>query len=321
MIFEKKVIDAYRAQLYGRCDDTGRVYYFSADDFEGLSYEPFSFKSNEGALLKGYFYSYQGYDSSRLVVFDHGYGGGHRAYMKEIEILCRQGFRVFSYDHTGCMESSGDSTRGFAQSLSDLDACICALKASAEAKDTTISVVGHSWGAFSTLNISAIHPDITHIVAMSGFLSVERMVNQNFSGLLKPYRRCILALEKETNPDYVNYDAIETLKASNVKALLIYSDDDKLVKAGHHFEPLKKEFCDSHNIHLMLVSGKGHNPNYTVDAVKYKDAFFDRLQALNKKGLLETREQKRLFVAFYDWNKMTEQDNSVWNKIISHLKA
>ena len=130
----------YRAQLYGRCDDTGKVFYFSAKDFEGMSATPFSFKSNEGAMLKGYFYSYDGYDTSRLVVFDHGYGGGHRAYMKEIERLCRAGFRVFSYDHTGCMESEGESTRGFAQSLSDLDACISALKSSGEAANASISV-------------------------------------------------------------------------------------------------------------------------------------------------------------------------------------
>ena len=321
MIFEKKVIDAYRDQLYGRCDDTGRVYYFSADDFEGLSAESFSFKSNEGAELKGYFYSYEGYDVSRLVVFDHGYGGGHRAYMKEIEILCRQGFRVFSYDHTGCMESAGDSTRGFAQSLSDLDACIRALKSSDEAKNTAISVVGHSWGAFSTLNISAIHPDITHIVALSGFLSVERMVNQNFSGLLKLYRKCILDLERDTNPDYISYDALNTLRASNVKALLIYSDDDKLVKMEHHFEPLKNELRGNDNVTLMLVSGKGHNPNYTSDAVQYMSAFFAEMKKRDKKGLLATEEQKNKFVASYDWNKMTEQDDAVWNKIISHLRA
>ena len=46
MIFEKKIIEMYRAQLYGRCDENGKVFYFSHADFDGLSAEPFSFKSN-----------------------------------------------------------------------------------------------------------------------------------------------------------------------------------------------------------------------------------------------------------------------------------
>ena len=271
-------------------------------------------------MLKGYFYSYSGYDASRLIVFDHGFGGGHRAYMKEIERLCRAGYRVFSYDHTGCMESEGESTRGFAQSLSDLNACISAIKSYDGAKDVSICVVGHSWGAFSTLNISAIHKDITHIVAISGFLSVERIVNQNFAGLLKPYRKSIYAVERETNPDYLAYDAISSIKESGVKALLIYSDNDKLVNAKHHFEPLKAAFSDSENVKLMLVNGKSHNPNYTKEAIAYMNKFFAELNKLTKKGKLDTDEAKASFVASYDWNRMTEQDDAVWNEITDHLK-
>lgn len=319
MIFEKKIVGMYRAWLHKRCDDTGCVYYFSSEDFRGLHARPFAFKSNEGATLRGYFYSYDDCDTSRLVVFDHGHGAGHRAYMKEIERLCRAGFRVFSYDHTGCMESDGESTRGFAQSLSDLNACITALKSSEAAKDAAISVIGHSWGGFSTLNISAIHNDITHIVVLSGFLSVEKIVNQNFSGLLKPYRKSIMAIEKEKNAEYLEYDAISSLKESGAKALLIYSDNDKLVNVKHHFEPLLAEFSNSEKVKFILTHKKGHNPNYTQSAVEYMGKFFSDLTKRMKKGELNTEDAKKSFIASYDWNKMTEQDESVWEKIIEHL--
>ena len=319
MIFEKKIVGMYRSWLHSRCDDTGKVYYFTAKDFEGLDAKPFTFRSEQGALLKGYFYSYSGYDASRLIVFDHGHGSGHTAYMKEIEKLCRAGFRVFSYDHTGCMESEGESTRGFAQSLSDLNACITALKSSEEAKNVSISVMGHSWGAFSTLNISAIHKDITHIVVLSGFLSVERIVNQNFPGLLKPYRKSILAIERENNAQYLEYDAVNSIRESGVKALLIYSDNDKLVNAKCHFEPLKAAFSDCENVKLILTHGKGHNPNYTCEAVEYMGKFFADLGKRTKKGALNTEEEKKNFIAVYDWNKMTEQDENVWSEIIAHL--
>ena len=320
MIFEKQVVNMYKGMIHTRCDDTETVFYFSATDFPGLEAEPYSFVARAGHTLKGYIYRYADPIPGRLIVFDHGFGGGHRAYMKEIELLCKHGYTVFSYDHTGCMESGGASPNGLAQSLCDLNDCICAIKSDPRFAGVDISVMGHSWGAFSTMNIAAIHPEITHIVAISGFVSVEHIINQNFSGLLKLYRECIMNVERETNPDYVHYDAITTLKNSNVKALLVYSDDDKIVKRQYHYDELKRELSDSKNVTLMLVSGKGHNPNYTADAVSYKDAFFEKLQKLDKKKKLESEEEKRRFVASFDWKRMTAQDEALWDAIISHLK-
>ena len=39
MIFEKQIVNAYRGMAYTRCDDNGTAFYFSAEDFEGLSRE------------------------------------------------------------------------------------------------------------------------------------------------------------------------------------------------------------------------------------------------------------------------------------------
>ena len=111
MIFEKQIIGTFRNNFLRRCDDTGTAFYFSAADFPGLEAEPFSFPSCKGHELKGYFYHYDDPIPGRIVVFDHGFGGGHRSYMKEIELLCRHGYLVFSYDHTGCMESGGDPSK------------------------------------------------------------------------------------------------------------------------------------------------------------------------------------------------------------------
>ena len=116
MIFEKQIVGTFRNNFLRRCDDTGTAFYFSSADFPGLEAEPFSFPSCKGHELKGYFYHYDDPIPGRIVVFDHGFGGGHRSYMKEIELLCRHGYLVFSYDHTGCMESGGDSIGGFTQS-------------------------------------------------------------------------------------------------------------------------------------------------------------------------------------------------------------
>ena len=107
MIFEKQIVGTFRNNFLRRCDDIGTAFYYSAADFPGLKAEAFSFPSCKGHELKGYFYHYADPVPGRIVVFDHGFGGGHRSYMKEIELLCRHGYLVFSYDHTGCMESGG----------------------------------------------------------------------------------------------------------------------------------------------------------------------------------------------------------------------
>lgn len=319
MLFEKTIVNLYKAMAYTRCDDNGTAFYFTAKDFEGLKQEAYPFISSKGHKLSGYFYSYENPIENKIIVFDHGFGSGHTAYMKEIELLCRHGFLVFAYDHTGCMESGAETPNGMAQSLCDLNDCISTLKSDNRFKNFDFSVMGHSWGGFSTLNISALHPDISHIVVFSGFVQVEMLVNAYFGGILKPYRKPIMALEKSSNPDFVKYNAIETLKNSKVKALLIYSDNDKLCGKKVHFDALKNALDGKENIKFILEHSKGHNPNYTVDAVSYLGEFIQARTKLLKHKKPLTDEQKKAFVDSFDWNRMTEQDATVWNKIFEHL--
>ncbi|MBR2650356.1 MAG: alpha/beta fold hydrolase [Clostridia bacterium] len=320
MIFEKQIVAAYKKTAYTRCDDTGCVFYFDATDFEGLKKEPFSFTAAAGHRLSGYVYSYEGASRDRIVVFDHGFGGGHRAYMKEIELLCREGYRVLAYDHTGCMESGGENTGGMAQSLCDLNDCILALKADAAFSGADISVIGHSWGGFSTLNITALHPDISHVVVFSGFVSVKLLIDSYFSGIMKGYRRAVMALEEQSNPVFVKYDARQTLKETEARVLLIYSDDDKKCPRSPHYDALYNSLSGKENISFMLLHGKGHNPNYTADAVSYLNKFFSELTRRKRNGSLNTEEQRADFVASFDWNRMTEQDSEVWAAVFEALK-
>ena len=321
MIFEKKIVSLLRNATNSRHDATADVFYFAPENFEGLLFDEYSFRGESGQLLSGAVYYMGERSTERLVIFDHGMGAGHRAYMKEIVMLVRAGFTVLTYDHTGCRFSEGEGTVGFAQSLSDLDYCLRSVKSDPVMKELPVSVVGHSWGGFSTMNISAIHKEITHVVAISGFVSVKIMLGQFFAGPLRFYRSRAYSAEAEAVPDYVEYDSRESLKASDAAALLIYSDDDKTVKAKNHFELLKAALSDRPKTELLLVHGKGHNPNYTEEAAKYKDAFFKELVKKRKSGTLSDDQAKQAFRDSFDWDKMTEQDQSVWDKIIGFLNS
>lgn len=316
MVFEKQVLDMYRSIAYSRYDDNGRAFYFSHADFNGLHRECYDFKSSKGHKLSGNIYYYDNYNTERLVIFDHGFGGGHRSYMKEIEMLCKHGYRVFAYDHTGCMASEGENPNGLAQSLCDLNDCIIALKADEHFKNLDFSVVGHSWGGFSSLNISALYPDISHIVVLSGFISVEEIVNSFLDGKLKCYRKAVMELEKTSNSEFIKYNAVDTLLKTNAKVLLIYSDNDKMVKK-FHYDMLKAALVGKDNIKFILEHNKGHNPNYTHNAVECLAEYSSAVK--KQKKLLKTAEQKQAFVASFDWNAITEQDENVWNEIFDVL--
>lgn len=319
MIFSKQIEAIYRRKLFSRCDDMGTARYLGPEDFPGLKSMAYAFPANAGHTLQGWFYRYDNAIPGRIVVFDHGMGGGHRSYMREIERLARAGYLVFAYDHTGCMESGGENTGGFAQSLNDLDACLKALKRAPGMQGRTIAVMGHSWGAFSTMNIAALHPDVTHVIALSGFVSVKTMVEQNFSGILKGYRKDLYRLEQRTNPDYVNYHAAKTLAQTAAQVLLIYSADDKLVHREYHYDDLHAALKDRKNVRFLLVDGKGHNPNYTADAVKYLGEYTQTLTQKLKKLELGKPEERKAFVDSWDWLRMTEQDEAVWQVILETL--
>lgn len=320
MIFLKQIEKIYRKQVLTRFKDYGTVYFFSEKDFPGLNKTPFSFKGSDGQNLQGYFYGYDNPVSNRLIVFDHGMGGGHRSYFREIETLAKKGYLVFSYDHTGCMESEGENTRGFSQSLNDLDCCIKALKGLESLKGYDISVMGHSWGGFSSMNIPALHPEISHIVAMSGFISVSEMLKQIFYGI-KGYYSYFYAVEEKNNPVFSKVNTVDSLRDTKTKALIIHSADDKTVNGKKHFEVMKKELSKNSNIEFLLLNGKNHNPNYEGYAVAYKDEFFKTLSQKLKKHELSTDKQKQEFVKSFDWWKMTAQDEKVWKIIFDFLES
>ena len=321
MLFQKQMEKLIRSKICVRQDNPYGIFYFAPEDFPGLQAHAYGFSSQLGHELKGFFYCYDDPIPGRLVVFDHGMGNGHRAYMREIERLCREGYLVYSYDHTGCMASGGRDIVGFAQSLADLDDCIRTLKEEPGLADRTISVMGHSWGGFSTMNIAALHPQITHVVSMSGFISVERIVKQSLSGVLSLYVPGIVEAEQRAIPRYARYNALESLRKTTSKVLLIYSEDDKTVHKAVHYDALQEKLSGKKHIRFLLLNGKDHNPTYTDDALQYKNTFWAAMTKAAQKKALQTPRQQEAFMAQYDFRRMTEQDETVWAEIFAHLKS
>ena len=316
----EQIENAYKKVLFKRHDPDGSIFYFDHENFDGLYKQEYSFVTRKGNKLHGGFYCYDDPNPDKLIVFDHGLSKGHRAYMREIETLCKHGYFVYAFDHTGSGDSEGEDVNGLLGSLADIDDCLNAIKDIPAVSEREIYLVGHSRGGFSSLNVIAFHPEVKKVVALAPFNSLETMNKQNAPGLLAPFRKVLYDLEKRHNPEFADVSAIKTLAKTTTPVLIIHSLDDATVSAKLNILDLRKKLFDRENLEFMLLNGKGHNPNYTTEAVAYKDAFFKEHKRLTKKGLLENDEQKSLFVDFYDWNAMTEQDPDVWEKIFKFLE-
>ena len=320
MIFEKKVIEMYKSALIKRQDPDGAIFYFGKEDFPGMECEDLAFAGDKGQRLAAHLYYKGERRTDRLVMFEHGMGaGGHTSYMQEINLLCEHGYTVFTYDHTGTRESEGESIYGFSQSLADLDYAIKFVRSSPEYAKADISVIGHSWGGFSTMNAPSVYHNVKHVVALSGFIAPRVIQEQFFTGFLKLYRKAIFKAECEAFPDYAETDARKTLKKAKAKALIIHSRDDKTCLFDNHFEELRRALSMADNVEFIAVDGKGHNPNYTFDAVQYKDEMSAEYERKKKFGELETTEQREAFRNSWDWGRMTKQDMNIWSKIFEFL--
>lgn len=319
MAFKDKFETTYKNMLFTRQDENECLYYFSSNDFDGLNKKEIIIKSSKGHNLKGYFYYYENFKENILVIFEHGMGPGHKAYMKEVEMLAKHGYLVFTYDHTGCAASEGSGIGGFAQSLCDSNDVVAYLKSIKEIKDYKLYVVGHSMGGYSTLNVINFHKDIEKIVAIAPMISVSHMHKQIFSGLLKSLRKYAYEIEKENNPNYIDVDVINGLSNYQGKALIMHSKDDKMAKYKYHFKKLLTDLHNKENITLLTYNGKNHNPNYTFEALKYKDEVFKELKKLNKQNKMNTKEEKEAFKNSVNWDSVTKQDENVWKVIFNFL--
>ena len=312
------VIKEYKKRAFARNDGNPAVTYFTNEDFPPMKKEELSFRNKNGVRLNAAFY-YNGEKSTeRVVLFEHGMGAGHRAYMSEINMLTSRGYTVFSYDHYGCGDSAGEGVNGFGGSLPDLVSAVSFLKESGyPAKG--ISVIGHSWGGYSTLNLPAFHGDINACVAMSGFISVESIINQFLSGIARGARKRVMEIERSANPETYDCDARKSLKSTEVRMLIIHAENDPLVSYKYNFEALRSALVDNDNVSYIRLTDRYHNPGYTKDAVNLLNAMGADL----KKSASKLKKQEKIdaFKSKWDFKAMSEQDPTVWRSIFEHLEG
>ena len=319
MLFSKIIQKKFDAVL-GRYDGDPAIRYASVSDFPGIERQSFDVNGDKHVKLKGWFYFYGSLRPENLIVFDHGIGAGHLNYLPEIEFLAKNGYTVYSYDHTGCVSTGGSGILGFAQGVNDLDCVLTAIQQNPQFSNVPRKLIGHSWGGYAVMNVSALHPEVTHVVSLAGFLSARSLIEQYIPKVFLKYSEEVMERERRNNPKYADMDARESLLKSQANLLHLQSKDDTKVKFELSYIPLSEALKDRKNTELIALDRRNHDPQRTPEAASANMAMLQELDRKRKKKQLSSLSQQKAFQEAFDWNLISQQDTESWNTILTFLQ-
>ena len=294
------VTHIFKKRMLHRYDKDGYTPYLSSENFAGLNKETYTFINSLGVEISYFYYYYDNYNPNLVILFLHGLGPGHTAYIREIETLAKMGYKVLTLDYMGCDSSKGDKLPSLNEPTRDVDDLLNLLKL----KEPVV-VIGHSLGAYTTLNIMNIRDELKKAVVISGFLRPDIVLNallgtKMFSGAIARY-------EKKIEPKYYPIDNFEYVKNTQNKLMFIHSKDDPVVNYDAAMKPVFE--ANNPNIQVVTVDGRGHNPNYSDEAAKLVTEVFAKYYKLKK-----DEDKKKLMENLDPW-MITEQDLEIFKKI------
>lgn len=306
-------LNIYLSNFITRFDKNGITPFLSHLDFEGLYCENSFFTNSKGNKIAYFFYQYNNASKDKVILFLHGIGPGHTAYMSEINTLCKRGYKVLTLDYTGCDKSDGKDLYSVNQPTEDVDELLKFLNLKEE-----IIVIGHSLGGYTTLNTINVHENITKAVVISGFISLKKELDGLFKHI--PFSSYpAIRYEKKLKMKYGNLDNVKYLKTTEDKILFIHSKDDHLVPFETATGFIQKKIKNK-NLSFIVVDGKKHNPNYTKESLDYMTETFEVYHEKIKSKELDTLEKKKEYMSDKSAFKMTYQDEEIWNQIFDFLK-
>ena len=301
----------YKDNFIQRFDKDDGIPYYSANDFPNLTCEEKIFNNSLGIEIHYFFYYYSDYKKDKIVVFCPGIGPGHTAYLAEIDYLCKAGYRVLTLDYTGCGASKGETLLSINEPTRDVVELLNNLHFNEE-----IVIVGHSLGAYTSLNVINLLPIIKRGVIISGFVSLKaELLGFMKIGLLTIGPR---NFEKKVNKEYAFINNWKYLKTTTDKLLFIHSKDDQMVNFKHNTNKVMK--IKNPNLSFKIVEGKKHNPNYSMDAIKNMNNWIGEYYYKIRQGELKTLEEKQNFFVDKPLTKMTEQDPEIMDLVLDFIK-
>ena len=273
MIVVKFVYDG-QFPRYDRHDETITADLRYTDIEEEYPRDLVNFNSGKNRL-QGYVY---GSDNNMgLVVVAHGLGGGADSYLSQITYFVDQGWRVFAYDATGSFDSEGKTTKGFPQSLLDLDAALDYIEIQPEFDNIPILLFGHSWGGYAVANVLHYSHEIAGVVTVSGVnSSMEIIIEQGqrmMGGFIHTQYPFLWLYQRMLFGKTASLNAVDAINESDIPVLIIHGTEDELVSYKGCSIISKIDDMTNPNVRIMPISEtdrNGHNNIFRSDeAIDY----------------------------------------------------
>lgn len=322
VLFALAIIILNTAGVNKRCEGDDNLKYLKAKNFDNLNALPISFKSDKQQTLNGFLYSSAKVDTYKgLLVFSHGMGAGHLAYTTEINYLAQKGYIVLAYDNTGTCTSEGKKIKGFAQGIIDLKYALEFVKSREDLKDLSLLLVGHSWGAYSVSNVSALKPsvEIKGIVAFSPFNSMNKLIRDvakqktkaNLS-ILSPFFD-IVNLVRFGKAGILR--TCDSINSNSIPTLIMHGGNDMQVTLKNSPVGKKHKIQDNRNARTVLYDSKYHNVYLAKEAEQYLNDTFAKIESLGK----NSPEAYEIYQNI-DYSLITKEDLSVMETVSTFLE-
>ena len=178
-----------------------------------------------------------------------------------------------------------------------------------------IVVMGHSLGGFTALKVASLREDITKVVVMSPIVTIRPMIyNASKSKFITHF---VLKYERKVEKEYDKIDLPKYLGNTTDDILFIQSVDDPMVP----YETSLKVAEESNNPHIKTIKfeNKKHNPNYTLEAVQYMNEVFGAFNRRVMDKAIATDAERIAYFKDVSIQKLTEQDQNLFNQIAEFI--
>ena len=305
------IVNHYIKFFVHRYDKEVGVPYYSHKDFKGFKCEDYSFTNSYGINIRYFFYYYDNYKTDKIILFCHGMGPGHTAYIAEIEALARRGYKVLTLDYAGCGESGGKYLGSLNKPTRDVIDLLNHLKL-----DKPIVLIGHSMGGYTALNTLCLRKEITKAIAISPIVRIEPLLQLNTKS--KFITRHLMRYERKVDREVFDIDIPEYLKTTTDDVFVIQSTDDQMVPYNMSLKVIEQ--IDNPHIKTKRYENRKHNPNYTDSAVAYMNDVFGKYYALIREKKITTDEDKIAYFKDVSLAKLTEQDEQLFDEMVDFIE-
>ncbi len=227
-----------------------------------LAYETVFFNSSDGIELNGWFIPCSSGESSKTIIFCHGWASNKGELLKDTHFLAEKGFNLFYFDFRGCGESkdAGISSVGYLETR-DLDGAFKFITSARPQQAREVYLYGCSMGGSVAVYHAAHNSEIKAVLAESTFFSFDSVIRRwSWKRLKVPYfplaAMTIFFVKRKLKVDPNLYSPAANIGKISVPLFLINGDNDDLVSIQEAQKLI--ELCASPAKDLWIVKGASH---------------------------------------------------------------